>query len=156
LIFGDNHASTHPCRGARCCLFFAVNKPGGKPPRAGPGDYLTLDPPGPKGGPTIAASSYVYEPLVEYDQDFNLVPALAVSWEQPEPTKWVFQLRDGVSFHDGAPFSAEDVVFSIQRAMAPTSNFKAYVNGIKDVKALDDLTVEIETEGPNPVLLRQL
>src|SRR5690625_296771 len=123
---------------------------------ASQGDILTLDPHAQNEGLTIAASSYVYEPLVEYDQDFNLVPALAVSWEQPEPTKWVFQLRDGVSFHDGAPFSAEDVVFSIQRAMAPTSNFKAYVNGIKDVKALDDLTVEIETEGPNPVLLRQL
>jgi len=123
---------------------------------ASQGDILTLDPHAQNEGLTIAASSYVYEPLVEYDKEFNLVPALAVEWEQPEPTKWVFKLREGVQFHDGAPFSAQDVVFSIERAMAPTSNFKAYVNGIKKVNALDELTVEIETDGPNPVLLRQL
>ncbi|HLR30249.1 MAG TPA: ABC transporter substrate-binding protein [Paenalcaligenes sp.] len=123
---------------------------------ASQGDILTLDPHAQNEGLTIAASSYVYEPLVEYDKEFNLIPALAVEWDQPEPEKWVFKLREGVSFHDGAPFSAKDVVFSIKRAMAPTSNFKAYVNGIKDVKAIDDYTVEIETEGPNPVLLRQL
>src|SRR5690625_1452325 len=123
---------------------------------ASQGDILTLDPHAQNEGLTIAASSYVYEPLVEYDKEFNLIPALAVEWDQPEPEKWVFQLREGVSFHDGAPFSAADVVFSIERAMAPNSNFKAYVNGIKDVKAIDDYTVEIETDGPNPVLLRQL
>jgi len=123
---------------------------------ASQGDILTLDPHAQNEGLTIAASSYVYEPLVEYDKEFNLIPALAISWEQAEPTKWVFNLREGVQFHDGAPFSADDVVFSIKRAMAPTSNFKAYVNGIKDVRALDEFTVEIETDGPNPVLLRQL
>src|SRR5690625_6719656 len=123
---------------------------------ASQGDILTLDPHAQNEGLTIAASSYVYEPLHEYDKESNLIPALAGEWDQPETEKWVFKLREGVRFHDGAPFSAEDVVFSIKRAMAPTSNFKAYVNGIKDVKAIDDYTVEIETEGPNPVLLRQL
>lgn len=123
---------------------------------ASQGDILTLDPHAQNEGMTISASSYVYEPLVEYDADFNVVPVLATEWETVEPTLWRFQLRDGVTFHDGAPFSADDVVFSLNRAMAPTSNFKAYVNGIKDVRKVDDLTVEIETETPNPVLLRQL
>lgn len=123
---------------------------------ASQGDILTLDPHAQNEGLTIAASSYVYDSLVAYDKDFKLSPALALSWEQPEPTVWRFTLRQGVKFHDGAPFTADDVVFSIKRALAPTSNFKAYVNGISDAKAIDDHTVEIATNGPNPVLLRQL
>src|SRR5690625_4651738 len=95
---------------------------------ASQGDILTLDPHAQNEGLTIAASSYVYEPLVEYDKEFNLIPALAVEWDQPEPEKWVFQLREGVSFHDGAPFSAEDVVFSIERAMAPTDRKSTRLN----------------------------
>lgn len=123
---------------------------------ASQGDILTLDPHAQNEGMTIAASSYVYEPLVEYDKHFNLTPALATEWEAISDNKWRFKLREGVKFHDGAPFSADDVVFSIERALAPTSNFKAYVNGITKVTKLDDYTVEIETAGPNPVLLRQL
>lgn len=123
---------------------------------ASQGDILTLDPHAQNEGMTIAASSYVYEPLVEYDKEFNLTPALATKWENSSDTVWRFDLRPDVKFHDGANFSADDVVFSIQRAMAPTSQFKAYVNGIKEVRKIDDHTVEIETDGPNPVLLRQL
>lgn len=123
---------------------------------ASQGDILTLDPHAQNEGLTIAASSYVYEPLVQYDQEFNLSPGLAIAWEQATPTLWRFTLREGVRFHDGSPFTADDVVFSIERAMAPTSNFKAYVNGIKEARATGEHTVEIETVGPNPVLLRQL
>lgn len=123
---------------------------------ASQGDILTMDPHAQNEGLTIAASSYVYEPLVQYDQEFNLAPGLATAWEQVTPTLWRFTLREGVSFHDGSPFTADDVVFSIERAMAPTSNFKAYVNGIKEARAPGEFTVEIETSGPNPVLLRQL
>src|SRR5690554_6156308 len=123
---------------------------------ASQGDILTMDPHAQNEGLTIAASSYVYEPLVQYDRDFNLVPALATAWEQVTPTLWSFTLREGVTFHDGTPFTADDVAFSIERALAPTSNFKAYVNGIKEARATGEYTVEIETDGPNPVLLRQL
>ncbi len=123
---------------------------------ASQGDILTMDPHAQNEGLTIAGSSYVYEPLVQYNEQFELAPGLATAWEQPSPTLWRFTLRENVKFHDGAPFEADDVVFSVKRAMAPTSHFKAYVNGIKDVRAVDGHTVEIETEGPNPVLLRQL
>ncbi len=123
---------------------------------ASQGDILTMDPHAQNEGLTIAASSYVYEPLVEYNQEFEVVPALATEWDLKSDTIWVFKLREGVKFHDGSDFTADDVVFSFQRAMSPTSNFKAYVNGIKEARKIDDHTVEIETEGPNPVLLRQL
>lgn len=123
---------------------------------ASQGDILTLDPHAQNEGLTIAASSYVYEPLVQYDPEFNISAGLATKWEQAEPTVWRFTLREGVKFHDGSQFSADDVVFSIKRALSPTSNFKAYVNGIKDVRAVDANTVDIETVAPNAVLLRQL
>ena len=120
------------------------------------GDFMTLDPHAQNENLIITASSYVYEPLVDYNKDFQLTPALATSWEQLEPTVWRFTLREGVKFHNGEPFTADDVVFSIQRAMAPTSNFKAYVNGIDKAVKVDDKTVDIITTAPNPVLLRQL
>lgn len=123
---------------------------------ASQGDILTFDPHSQNEGMTIAALAQVYEPLIDYDAEFKIVPKLATSWEQISPTLWRFTLRDGVKFHDGTPLTAEDVVFSVQRAMAPTSNFKAYVAGIKEARKVDDKTVEIETAQPNPVLLRQL
>ncbi|OFV49285.1 ABC transporter substrate-binding protein [Oligella sp. HMSC09E12] len=123
---------------------------------ASQGDILTLDPHAQNEGLNIAASSYVYETLVAYDKDFQITPTLATEWETPSDTLWRFKLREGVKFHDGSDFTAEDAAFSIKRAMAPTSNFKAYVNGIKDARATDSHTLEIELDGPNPVLLRQL
>ncbi|MDQ8031484.1 ABC transporter substrate-binding protein [Bordetella genomosp. 1] len=123
---------------------------------AAQGDILTMDPHSQNEGMTIAANSYVYEPLVDYDATFKVVPRLATEWEQVSPTLYRFKLRQGVKFHDGAPFTADDVVFSVHRAMAPTSNYKAYTTGIKEARKVDDFTVEIETSAPNPVLLRQL
>ncbi|MFQ1065052.1 ABC transporter substrate-binding protein [Bordetella trematum] len=123
---------------------------------AAQGDILTMDPHSQNEGMTIAANSYVYEPLVAYDADFKVVPALATEWTQVSPTLYRFKLREGVKFHDGSNFTADDAVFSIHRAMAPTSNYKAYTTGIKEARKLDDHTIEIETSAPNPVLLRQL
>jgi peptide/nickel transport system substrate-binding protein len=123
---------------------------------ASQGDIMTLDPYSQNEGLNIQANLYVYEPLVSYDENFKFRPALAESWEQINPTTMRFKLRPNVKFQDGSPFTAEDVVFSFRRAAAPTSQFKSYVNGVKEVKVIDPLTVDIITAGPNPVLLRQL
>lgn len=123
---------------------------------ASQGDILTFDPHAQNEGLTIGANSYVYEPLVAYDTNFKVVPRLATEWTATSPTLWRFKLREGVKFHDGAPFTADDVVFSVQRAMMPTSNYKAYTTGIKEVRKVDDFTVDIELSAPNPVLLNQL
>lgn len=120
------------------------------------GDILTLDPHSQNEGLNIAANLYVYEPLVRYDENFKLQPALATSWEQINPTTMRFKLRPNVKFHDGTPFTAEDVKFTFERAAAPTSQYKSYVNGVKEVKVVDPLTVDVITDGPNPVLLRQM
>ena len=97
-----------------------------------------------------------YEALVEKDPELNFIPCLATEWKPIDHTTWEFKLRRGVKFHNGAPFSAEDVVFSINRAKAPTSNFKKYVHTIEEVIAKDDYTILIKTKGPNPTLPNQL
>jgi peptide/nickel transport system substrate-binding protein len=99
----------------------------------------------------------VYESLVYYNsRTFKIDPVLATSWKQVTPTQLRLTLRSGVKFHDGAAFTADDAVFSIQRAMAKTSNFAVYTQGIARVAKVDDKTIDIHTAGPNPVLLNQL
>jgi peptide/nickel transport system substrate-binding protein len=99
----------------------------------------------------------IFDSLVYYNsQTFKPEPQLATSWRQISPTQVRFNLRSGVKFSDGSPFTADDVVFSIQRAMAKTSNYAVYAQGIDKVVKVDDSTVDFMMKGPNPVLLNQL
>ena len=123
---------------------------------ASQGDFLTMDPHAQNESLNNTASAYIYEPLLTYNEKFELVPALATSWTRDGNLLWKFNLRKGVKFHDGTPFTADDVVFTIERAMAPTSNFRVYTTGIQGARKIDDNTVLIYTTVPNPVLLRQL
>ncbi len=120
------------------------------------GDILTMDPHAQNEGLNNAVSDHIYEPLVTRGKDLKIEPCLALSWQAVSPTVMRFKLRPNVKFHDGTPFDADDAVFSIERALAPTSNFSPYMQGITGAKKVDDLTVEIATRGPNPVLLPQL
>ncbi|MDP2017748.1 ABC transporter substrate-binding protein [Hydrogenophaga sp.] len=99
----------------------------------------------------------VYESLVYYNsKTFKPEPILATGWKQLTPTQLRMNLRTGVKFHDGATFSADDAVFSIERAMTKTSNFGIYAQGIDKVVKVDANTIDIFTKDPNPVLLNQL
>ena len=98
----------------------------------------------------------VYESLFYYNAKFELEPILATGYQQLKPTQLRISLRPGVKFHDGAAFNADDVVFSLNRAMEKTSNYGVYTQGIDKVVKVDELTVDILTKDPNPVLLRQL
>ncbi len=100
----------------------------------------------------LSFDSNMYEPLVRRDKTLKLEPALAVSWSQPNPTTWRFKLRQGVKFHDGSPFTADDVVFSFDRVRDPGSNMKTAVATVKEVKKIDDFTVDFITNGPDPIL----
>ena len=82
----------------------------------------------------------------------GLAPALATKWTQTSPTVWRFDLRQGVKFHDGTPFTADDVVFTFKRAAGDGSDMKGYTNPIKEVRKVGDLAVEIETTAPYPIL----
>src|SRR5258706_3131099 len=96
------------------------------------------------------------ESRVGRDKKLAFEPQLAVSWEQTSPTVWRFKLLPGVKFHDGTPFTADDVVFSFQRAAEPTSQLRVYANASGVPKKIDDLTVEFTTSGPNPVELEHM
>jgi peptide/nickel transport system substrate-binding protein len=99
----------------------------------------------------------VYESLVYYNsRNFKIEPVLATSWNQVSPTQLRVTLRNGVKFHDGSTFTADDAVFSIQRAMAKTSNFAIYTSGIEKVVKVNNNTIDIMTNGSNPVLLNQM
>ena len=99
----------------------------------------------------------VYESLVYYNaKTFKPEPVLATAWKQLTPTQLRLTLRTGVKFHDGTTFSADDAVFSLERAMSKTSNFHVFTNGIDRVVKVDANTIDILTKDPNPVMLNQL
>lgn len=123
---------------------------------AGANDLLTFDPHAQNHQTTLAFLQQVYEGLTRYDAKYQIQPGLATKWTLISPTQARFELRRNVKFHDGTPFTADDVVFSLNRAMTPPSNMTAYVQSIKEVKKVDDFTVDLILKGPSPVLLREL
>jgi peptide/nickel transport system substrate-binding protein len=118
------------------------------------GDALTLDPHAQNEGPSHTVRHQMYEPLIIRDTTGAFEPALATEWapSADDPNVWVFKLRQGVKFHDGADFTAEDVVFSFNRAKQPNSDMKELIGSITEVRAVDDYTIEMVTDGPNPIL----
>ncbi len=123
---------------------------------AGRGDMQTTDPHSQNEGLTNNINELIYEFLVRRDKQLGIIPSLAESWTQVNPTTWRFKLRPNVKFHDGTPFTADDVVFSFERAKADTSQLRAYSNSAGVAKKIDDLTVEFTTSGPNPIMLERV
>lgn len=98
----------------------------------------------------------VYDSLVNRDADYRLEPALATEWRMAAPTRWRFTLRQGVQFHDGSLLTADDVVFSMQRALQPPSQRSFQLKGVTQVRKADEQTVEFVTEAPDAVLPEKL
>lgn len=120
---------------------------------ASQGDLLTLDPYSQNELLTNSINGQVYETLVGRDKDLKIVPALATEWQQLSPTHWRMLLRRGVKFHGGQDFSADDVVFSVERARDKASNIRPYAAGLGEVRKIDDLTVEFLLPQFNPIFL---
>ena len=116
------------------------------------GDVQSMDPHSLNESLQLSFTGNVYEPLVERDKTMALAPALATKWTQQSPTVWRFDLRQGVKFHDGTPFTADDVVFTFKRASGDGSDMKGYTNPIKEVRKVGEFAVEIETVLPFPIL----
>ena len=123
---------------------------------ASQGDPQTMDPYSQNESFTNSVNQQVYEYLIHRDRQLNFVPGLALSWEQTSPLKWRFKLRQGVKFHDGTPFNADDVVFSIIRAQQPTSQIAVYANAAGTPKRIDDYTVDFEMTKVNPIFLEHV
>ena len=119
---------------------------------ANQGDALSMDPHSLNESLQLSFTGNLYEPLVARGKQLELLPGLATSWAMVSPTLWRFELRKGVSFHDGTPFGAVDVVFSFKRAAAEGSDMKSYTSPIKEVRKVGELAVEIETLAPFPIL----
>ena len=116
------------------------------------GDALTLDPHAQNEGPTHALGHQIYEPLIIRDNQGKAQAALAESWAiTTDPLVWEFKLRRGVTFHDGSPFTADDVIYSFNRARQPTSDMKSLLSAVDTMVKVDDTTLRIKTKGPNPI-----
>ncbi|MGM0602576.1 MAG: ABC transporter substrate-binding protein [Bacillota bacterium] len=120
-------------------------------------DALTLDPLMLSETPTLAVNFNIFEALVYLDENMDLQPGLAKSWEAVDDTTWTFHLREGVKFHTGEEMTAEDVKFSLERAKNhPKSQFKSMVAEVESITVKDKYTVEIKTPYPAPILPRKL
>jgi peptide/nickel transport system substrate-binding protein len=101
----------------------------------------------------------IYSGLVTQDADMKVIPDLAASWRTLDDTHWEFKLRPGITFHDGTPMTAADVVFTYERARSvPNSpgSFLQYLKHVTKTIAVDPLTVLVETDGPDPIVLNEL
>jgi peptide/nickel transport system substrate-binding protein len=124
---------------------------------ASQGDYQTADPYSQNELLTNLFAQQVHDTLVTRDRELRIVPGLAVSWSQPSPLVWRFNLRKGVKFHDGAPFTADDVVFSFERASHVNSQIRQYAIPVTGKpRKIDDYTVEFVQDKPNPVMLQHV
>ncbi|TFL18326.1 ABC transporter substrate-binding protein [Jannaschia formosa] len=115
-------------------------------------DPNTLDPNAGNSSPVFSLLGNVYEGLVRRGRDMSIEPALATSWEPiGEGEGWRFNLREGVTFHGGETFDADDVIFSYERASSPESDTSSWFAPVSEVIKVDDYTIDIMTSAPNPI-----
>jgi peptide/nickel transport system substrate-binding protein len=106
---------------------------------------------------TMSVNSNIFNSLVEFDKDFRITPSLATSWNNPDNLTWRFHLREGVTFHNGYSFSAEDVKYTIELIQNDeTSVLRDLIASITNVTIIDNYTIDIRTDQPNPILLNKL
>ena len=117
------------------------------------GDVLGLDPHANNEGPTNTMKGNLYGRLLHRKADLSLEPDLATKWEKLDATTWRFSLRQGVKFHNGNDFNADDVLFSYKRQTQESSDMSFALATIEEIRKVDDYTIDIITKGPDPILL---
>ena len=101
---------------------------------------------------TLGVMGNVMEGLTKRDKDLKIIPGLAEKWEILEPTRWRFTLRKGVKFHGGEEFSADDVLFSLDRMRSEFSQLKSRAPADMKAVKVDDHTIDFILGQPNPIL----
>ena len=122
-------------------------------------DVTSIDPHYHVLGPNQNIGEHIFEALIAKDEKQRLKPGLALSWKALDDTTWEVRLRPNVKFHDGSPFTADDVVFSLERPATvknSPSSFTVYTRAIKEVQVVDPLTLRIRTATPYPLLPNDL
>jgi peptide/nickel transport system substrate-binding protein len=115
-------------------------------------DPQTMDPHAVSSTPVLGFLNNVYEGLVRRGPDMSIEPALATSWEPiGDGEGWRFTLREGVTFHDGSDFTAEDVLFSYERAASEESDVRSWFAPVSELRVVDEFTVDIMTTSPQPL-----
>ncbi len=118
---------------------------------AGTTDPQTMDPHATNSAPVLGFLNNVYEGLVRRNKEMKIEPSLAESWEQLGADGWRFKLRSGVTFHDGSELTADDVLFSYERASSEESDVRSWFAPVESVAVVDDLTIDFLTKAPNPL-----
>ncbi len=118
---------------------------------AGTTDPQTMDPHAVNSAPVLGFLNNVYEGLVRRNKDMKIEGALAESWEALGAGGWRFHLRQGVTYHDGSAFTAEDVLFSYERASSEEADVRSWFAPVSSVVVQDDFTVDFMTKAPNPL-----
>ena len=119
-------------------------------------DIVSLDPYSYGDTFTISVLAHAYEGLVRYNEKLEIEPSLATSWEVLSPTVWRFHLREGVTFHDGAAFTAEDVLASFTRVSDQASPLRGNLPAYQGAKIVDDHTIDVTVTENYPLLLNDL
>lgn len=114
-------------------------------------DPQTMDPHASNSAPVLGFLNNVYEGLVRRDKSMAVEGSLAESWEPIGTEGWRFKLRQGVKFHGGEDFTAEDVLFSYQRASSEEADTSSWFAPVSEVKIVDDFTIDFMTKAPNPI-----
>lgn len=115
-------------------------------------DPQTMDPHAVNAAPVLSFLNNIYEGLVRRNQGMAIEPSLAASWEQLEGENgWRFNLRQGVTFQDGSDFTAEDVMFSYERASSEASDVRSWFAPVTEVRVVDEFTIDFVTDAPNPL-----
>ena len=116
------------------------------------GSLRTLDPYALNESFSLHTLNNVYEGLITRGPDLTIEPGLAERWEIVEPTRWRFYLRKNVKFHNGNAFTADDVLFSVERVRSSGSDLKTRIPSDARFIKIDDHTLEVVLNAPNPIL----
>jgi len=123
-----------------------------------PSDAISLDPQRATTAPEVWVYNNIFETLVVLDEDMTVQPGLATSWERIDDSRMRFYLKEGVNFHDGTPFTADAVKFTIDRVLNPAARARgaAWLGPVVTAEVVDDYTVDVITDGPLGPLLNHL
>lgn len=152
---------------AGCGSGSGEKKESGTPAKSGPSgqvvvaqgvDATTMDPAMHAETPTGNIQRNIFDPLILRNRDMKLEPGLALSWKTLDDRTWEIVLRQGVKFHDGTPFTAKDVKFTLERIINPDqkSPRRSNLEAIEKVEVVDDYKVKITTKAPYPILPARL
>ena len=122
-------------------------------------EQSSIDPQFSRTGNNQMTANMIFGQLVEFDQNLQVSPGLAESWKTIDPLTWEITLREGVTFHDGAPLTVEDVIFSLERAdEVPNSPapFTDQVSAIDKMEKTGERVLKITTKAPAPTLMEDI